>query len=107
MFIRPFGPGIDIMIDETLQVSGNIFYFRKSEGSVHFVNDWVDGVTDFQMINDDPSLSGPEEPFFVEHRHDQSIVDALLVCKYQYPGKKLFRWRPGDWNFYTYAIPDN
>jgi hypothetical protein len=99
-------PGVNITEDETFQFAANILYFRKSPGTIRFVDDWAKGVADYHMINDEPSRSGPEIPSFRENRHDQSILSIISKCKYQYPGKTPFRFRGGNWILHTYTIPD-
>ena len=99
-------PGVDISTDESRQITGNVFCLRKSPGSLRFVNDWANAVAEYQLINDEPSQSGPEVPDFKENRHDQSVVDLLLRCKYQYPGRTIHTLIPSAWNTYTYTIPD-
>lgn len=50
---------------------------RKNEKTMQIMREWLNYCCNYQLITDNPSIL-PESPFFVEHRHDQSILSAVL-----------------------------
>lgn len=52
--------------------------FRKSEESIHFLNEWLKFGSDQRIITDLPNQCGKENlPGFIEHRWDQSVLSLL------------------------------
>ena len=117
---RELCPNVNPETDESLSNAGGFVVLRKAPGTVEFVKQWQHFVQNAQLINDEPSLV-PNAPDFKDHRHDQAILNALLKCVYNSPGKQAFDVlnRPSMrdtqdkgnvdtvlWNIHTYRIPD-
>jgi len=49
---------------------------KKSPFTISFVNEWLEMCT-YENITDSPSLL-PNDPTFIDHRHDQSLLSILL-----------------------------
>jgi hypothetical protein len=64
---------------EALQCVGGIQFMRKTEHSEKIVNMWYSTACMYIFIND--IHSSPEEPEFIDHRHDQSVY-SVIVNKY-------------------------
>ena len=58
------------------QLIGGIFLIRKCKGAVDLVNKWYETGCIYRLIDDTPSIT-PNDPEFVENRHDQSIWSIL------------------------------
>jgi hypothetical protein len=74
-----FGKISDKSITHTAQFSAGNIFFKKSEETIKFLNNWIDVFEKrFDLIDDTPSKI---ENFnmFVENRHDQSVFSIL--CK--------------------------
>jgi hypothetical protein len=73
------------------------FLIQKTPQAEVFLDSWIDTFrNNWSLIDDSPSLS-PNEPSFVEHRHDQAIFS--LLC-HQFPVISLSGcelWCPHDW----------
>lgn len=67
--------GLDPKADETNQIMATIIVIRKSNQSLKFVQDYLHLCSNSILIND--SLTIPQDPDFIEHRHDQSIFSLL------------------------------
>jgi hypothetical protein len=76
--------------DGSRQYSANFIVARKSSGTIQFVQDWMQGMANYQLINDEPSILATEQKGLKEHRHDQAILSAMLKCKYNETGKTQF-----------------
>jgi hypothetical protein len=63
----------------TGQVWAGFNLLRKSFISIRFIGEWLTYVQDYRIVTDSPSIFGPENSSFREHRHDQSILS--LLCK--------------------------
>ena len=61
----------------------------KTPGTVQFYQDWMKGVSNFHFINDEPSKL-PNIRQFSEHRHDQSVLNLLLKCRYHEPDSQKY-----------------
>ena len=59
------------------QVLANALVIRNSPKMKLFIDSWVDFVADWHMLTDEPSVL-PNEPRYIDHRHDQSIVSLLI-----------------------------
>lgn len=55
----------------------------KTLYTIHLVNEWLSLAMNPQLINDAPSIM-PEDPAFIDHRHDQAIW-SLLIKKWGIP----------------------
>jgi len=62
----------------TLQMVGGIFLIKKSEKTVAFIEEWCNLMCNYHFLDDSPSIL-PNDPSFIEHRHDQSCFS--LLCK--------------------------
>ena len=62
----------------TLQLVGGIFFIKKCEKTVAFLEEWYNVMCNYHFIDDTPSIL-PNDPSFIEHRHDQSCFS--LLCK--------------------------
>ena len=60
----------------TKQLVGGIFFIRKTARNVNMVNKWYDTCCNYNLINNNPSIS-QNHPSFNEHRHDQSIWSII------------------------------
>lgn len=63
----------------TDQVWAGLILLRKTFNPIRFVGEWLTYVQDYRIVTDSPSIFGPENSCFREHRHDQSILS--LLCK--------------------------
>jgi hypothetical protein len=64
----------------TLQLVGGIFILRKCNNTINLIKEWYKLMCNYHFINDTPSIL-PNDPSFIEHRHDQSCF-SLLRKKY-------------------------
>ena len=71
-----YGANNDESIIETQQLVGGIYVIRKCQHTVDMVNKWYDGCCNYNLIDDSPS-SIPNDPSFIENRHDQSIFSVV------------------------------
>lgn len=65
-------------IFEKEQVVGGFIGVKKCNESNIFLNEFYNWCSNYNMLNDAPSIS-PNLPDFVEHRHDQSILSLLSI----------------------------
>lgn len=63
---------------DSLSKFAGIVIFRKCPASVDFVNEWVRWSSDYHLLSNSPSRL-PNDPSFIEHRHDQSIFSILCA----------------------------
>ena len=54
-------------------------YLKKTEFTTNFISKWLDMCCIYEDITDTKSIS--HNPFFIDHRHDQSLF-TILVTKY-------------------------
>lgn len=66
----------DKRITHSWQLMATAFILRKCEHTIKMVNDWYDVMSNYELINDSPSI---EKNFrdFIENRHDQSIFSII------------------------------
>lgn len=86
------------------QYQAGILFIRKEPKTVSLIQSWLDiYYEDFHLADDTPSRT-PNEPGFVEHRHDQSILSLLLKRHGTsvIPLNEVFR---PCWNLYTRFYP--
>lgn len=75
------------------KVIATVFLIRKTEFTSRFFAEWLSECEKFGSISDFPNVHGkPNQPDFVAHRMDQSIL-AILIKKYQI---QTFR-NPSKW----------
>jgi hypothetical protein len=67
-----------IEIDQSMQLVGGVFLIKKSQGAQDLIGCINDLVTRrrYHLFDDTPSVA-PNDPDFIEHRHDQSIFSLL------------------------------
>lgn len=61
------------------QVWAGFLLIRKSFNPIRFIGEWLTYTQDFRIASDCTNLFGPNDPHFVENRHDQTILS--LLCK--------------------------
>lgn len=61
------------------QVNAAIQLYRKSEFSIHFLEEYLKYCTNFSIINDQKSRIKNDFVSFIENRHDQSILSNLAI----------------------------
>jgi hypothetical protein len=85
--------------------SANFLVFIKSPGTTRFLQHWTDGLADFHLVSDEPSVV-PNVKVFEDNRHDQSILSTMLKCQYNEIGKELFdgAFTLGDWTLPMFRI---
>jgi hypothetical protein len=72
----------------SLQCDASFGLFRKSDKTIHFLNEWMSYCTDERILTDSDNICGKNNlPGFIEHRWDQSIL-SLLAKRFEIP---LFR----------------
>jgi hypothetical protein len=71
----------------SLQYSANFIVVRKSPGTIQLVQDWMQGMANYQLINEEPSILGTERRVKKKHRHDQAILSAILNVNTMKPEK--------------------
>lgn len=62
------------------QLVGGIFVLRNCEHTRNLVKMWYETGSNYSLVDDSPS-NLPNDPSFIEHRHDQSIF-SLIRKKY-------------------------
>ena len=66
------------------QVEAGLLGFRKTDSNIKFITEWLDYAKDERILTDIPNQSYVKNSkSFIDHRHDQSILNNLLV-KYDY-----------------------
>lgn len=60
------------------QVWAGFILFRRTLNSIRFTGEWLTYAQDERMMLDRKSIFGPEDPNFIDNRHDQSILSILL-----------------------------
>ena len=63
----------------TNQVWAGLIILRKTFNPIRFIGEWLTYVQDQRIVTDSPSIFGPENSSFRDHRHDQSALS--LLCK--------------------------
>jgi hypothetical protein len=81
------------------QLVGGVFLIKKSEFTINLVKEWLSlcEQNNYHLINDSPS-SIPNEPGFIEHRHDQSLWSVLRKHRGTHIIKLDETWYPNNWN---------
>jgi hypothetical protein len=59
------------------QLNGNAMVIRNSPKMRRFVDAWVDCVSNWHMVSDEPSIL-PNRQDFIENRHDQTLISLLV-----------------------------
>jgi hypothetical protein len=81
------------------QLMATAFIIKKSEFSINLVKEWLSlcEQNNYHLINDSPS-SIPNEPGFIEHRHDQSLWSVLRKHKGTHIIHLDETWYPNKWD---------
>lgn len=90
--------------DERWQFDAMITILRKDAATMQFAKQYAHGVKDWHALSDEPSWL-PNFDFFTAHRRDQSIVNAILKCRYQEPGRERYNEKCNWRFFYMYNLP--
>jgi len=97
-------PDLDPNNDKSHSYAAGWHIIRKTPGVMKFYRDWKDGVSVIHHVDDSPSVL-PNIKYFSEHRHDQSIMNLLLKCRYKEPHKLEYPTRL--WmRVMTFQFPD-
>eukprot|EP00934_Nitzschia_sp_Nitz4_P004373 Nitzschia sp. Nitz4//scaffold28_size193895//171630//173492//NITZ4_001687-RA/size193895-augustus-gene-0.315-mRNA-1//-1//CDS//3329546048//4363//frame0 len=64
------------------QHAGGLLVLRNTASTRHLIDTWVDAASRYDWISgkQDPHFKLP--PTYVDHRHDQSLLSALLHCRH-------------------------
>ena len=90
-------------IVETPTIGAGIIFIRNCEPARTIVQSWLRVMVDNPGLVDDSSSKSPNHPWFLEHRHDQSVfsiiakknqVSSVSAFEYWYPS---IRSRKADW----------
>jgi len=66
------------------QVEAGVIGFKKTDTNINFINEWLSYAKDERILTDIPNQSEAKNAdSFIDHRHDQSILNNLLV-KYNF-----------------------
>jgi hypothetical protein len=52
-----------------------VIILKKNAHSTSIINEWYEQCENYDLINDE---KGKEDPRFIDHRHDQSILSVLV-----------------------------
>jgi hypothetical protein len=67
---------------EALQLDAGIIGVKKNFTCLNLLNDWEEIMQNKSIVDDSPNKMGlPNLKNFREHRHDQSILTNLSICK--------------------------
>ena len=58
------------------QFVGGVFVLRKCKHTENILNKYIQYTSNYHFIDDSPSII-PNDPQFIEHRHDQSVLSLL------------------------------
>lgn len=58
------------------QIHSAVVGVCNTPAGVAFVDEWYAGVCDYHLVDDTPS-EAPNDPEFIEHRHDQAVLTLL------------------------------
>jgi hypothetical protein len=65
------------LFKETPQAWAGFILIRKTDFTVFFIKKWLDYCKNPLIITDSKSITGPEDPNFIENRHDQTVLSLL------------------------------
>ena len=57
------------------QCLATVLLVKKNKNSTNIINQWYENCENYKLINDDTEN---EDAFFIENRHDQSILSVLV-----------------------------
>ena len=69
----------DINSKNSPQAWSGFILLRKKFNSIRFIGEWLTYNQDFRIASDSSTKIAPNDPSFVENRHDQTILS--LLCK--------------------------
>ena len=68
----------DEVFKENIEIGwAGAILFKKNENTIQIVQEWLDYCCDYHLLTDSPSIL-KNNVAFIEHRHDQSILSAVL-----------------------------
>jgi hypothetical protein len=83
--------------------TATILVFKKTENAIKLVTEWLETASKYEIISDEIDIPSRESSFFIENRHDQSIL-SLLTKKYNI---KAFSDPTDSGHFKINILPDN
>lgn len=87
-------PGRNQTEDGTGQYCANWMMIKKTPATVEFIKGWVDGVSDYHLVSDEPSTGTSRNPHFKDHRRGQSVFSLAMKCRYNEAGlTHVQQWR--------------
>ena len=91
--------------DTSLQYAGGWVVARKTPGVIQFLKDWDNGMSNYNFVNDEPSVL-PNIAGFKYHLNDQSIVSLILKCWYSNKFPTVFNGADTlkDWQVHMFAF---
>jgi hypothetical protein len=67
-------------VRNTPQTNAGVFVCRNTPFAIEFIEEWLSYAQDPRIITDLPNTQGrPNYPEFRDHRHDQSILNLLVI----------------------------
>jgi len=72
----------------SIQAWAGFTVYRKCFNSIRFISEWLTYAQDERIITDIESRFGPEDFFFKDNRHDQTIL-SILSKKWGIPFRKI------------------
>lgn len=78
---RSYCPTQNQSHDTSFQYAGGWLVLRKTMTTMQLIRDWQDGLSNYHLLNDEPSIQ-PNIREFRYHLHDQAILSVLLKCRY-------------------------
>lgn len=67
-------------IRESVPVQTSFSVWRKTRFSLELVKEWEEKAQDVSLIGDyDPEIDLPNNPAFIDHRHDQAVFSILCL----------------------------
>jgi hypothetical protein len=61
------------------QLEVGFMVWKVFQESIDIVSEWLNYCTDYQVINNEPSVLGEELSGFISHRNDQSVLTNLAI----------------------------
>jgi hypothetical protein len=61
------------------QCSANLQLYKKNDFNTKFINDYLTYAEDEDILTDKPNTLSKNQPDFIDHRHDQSILSLLAI----------------------------
>ena len=70
------------------QILASFLLLHRSFTTIQFVSEWLAYATDPRAVSDQPSVLMKDPPFFIDHRHDQSLL-SLVAKKWGFADESL------------------